>query len=249
MMSEFYDLLWLNCSAASKQKFYLKQKFNKKSKQLKFLRRYKAEFFDMPFFLFSELVEYLEEIISENKDIVFVVSGKIDGELSYVQFDSKKTEDEQVRVYSIGGRIRSGLVPAFIQVRDICKKNDISKAAFLAELYVVDFSDEKTYWYRPFNEAQSILRKPLNDEDLKSIALDFYEVVYIDDVNVLDNADYICRLQILERLFGKWKENKIVHCTPYIVTSSVEDIRKWWDKNIKTEPRFEGAVIAILKKK
>jgi len=185
------------------------QRLEKTNPLVRKLRDYKSSVLNM------ESVEYTE-FSPERGDIVEI---KIDGELSGLYFDGKRS----AFTISLEGRARSDF-PVTEEAKRRLKR--YGKCYFVGELYAVDESGKPL----PYPDAISILRKPTPESE-KRIKLAVFDVLDFQGRSVKD--DYSDRFALIQRLF---KKGRFVH--PVLSGKSVKELWK-----LVEHDRYEGVVV------
>jgi len=198
----------------------MEQYFSKTHLMTKIVSKYKEQT-KMKELPFEDLVELL-------KGKKVLVSLKIDGELTGVEFAGQST-----RLFSKDGRVRESL-PVTDEITAICKRRKIKYIQLVGELYVVNEKGNIV----PYPKAVSVLRAPKSEDAEKQIRFAVFDLLKLNQLEY-KHKDYKERIRKIKDLFGN---GKYVH--PIIIEEgNLNTVEQMWDKVTSGKEGYEGLVI------
>jgi predicted RNA-binding Zn-ribbon protein involved in translation (DUF1610 family) len=166
--------------------------------------------------------------LADDKKMDYVLTAKIDGELSLIYYSRK---DNLCQLFSRYGRVRTDL-PVTDEIRAILEKSRINEFIGVGELFVRDESG-----IMPYTKSMSILRAPKSPEDELMIHVMVFDVLEIDSVKYEDKS-LIERTKLVQKYFkGDLVEPVTIFSTP--------DVRAAWKEIVRKGSTWEGLVMVF----
>ena len=165
----------------------------------------------------------------EDDDRPYIVSIKYDGDNNILHFDGEETV-----IFTRRGRWRKDF-HLTDQITASLKKNGVSSAIILGELYVVD-QDGKTV---PLSQQSSFTQAPKNLNMQESMRFAAFDILEINGKNIEDTP-YVARMDILKPLIHGDAVKVVEH---WRSKGGMNEVMEAWNEGISNDPNFEGLIV------
>jgi len=165
----------------------------------------------------------------EDDDRPYIVSIKYDGDNNILYFDGEETV-----LFTRRGRWRKDF-HLTDQITASLKKNGVSSAIILGELYVVD-QDGKTV---PLSQQSSFTQAPKNLGMQESMRFAAFDILEINGKNIEDTP-YAARMDILKPLIHGDAVKVVEH---WRSKGGMNEVMEAWNEGISNDPNFEGLIV------